>query len=82
MGVILGFISSLITLYAFLFLIVPLLSYFPSVDRSNPLVQFLYQVTEPVLEPLRRLIPPLGGVIDISAMVAFIALRLLASMIA
>ncbi len=79
---ILVFISGLISLYSIAFLIVPILSYFPNIDRSNPLIQFLHQITEPVLEPLRRLIPPIGGMIDISAIVAFIALRVLAGVIA
>ncbi len=82
MSGILVFISGLISLYSIAFLIVPILSYFPNIDRSNPLIQFLHQITEPVLEPLRRLIPPIGGMIDISAIVAFIALRVLAGVIA
>lgn len=40
-----------------------------SPDPRNMLVQFIYIITEPVLEPLRRLIPPIGF-IDFSAMVA------------
>jgi YggT family protein len=34
----------------------------------HPLVRFLYKVTEPVLAPLRKIIPPLGG-IDISPVI-------------
>ncbi len=34
----------------------------------------LYQVTEPVLEPIRKLVPPLGGVMDISILIAFFAI--------
>ena len=30
-------------------------------DRYNPIVRFLYQVTEPVLRPIRRVLPNLGG---------------------
>jgi len=40
----------------------------------------LYQVTEPVLGPLRRALPPLGG-LDLSPIVAFFALQLLSSAI-
>ena len=46
------------------------------VDRSNPAVQALFQVTEPVLEPFRKLIPPIG-MIDISTIVVIILLRIL-----
>ena len=45
-------------------------------DPYHPIVQLLYQVTEPVLDPARRLIPPLG-MIDISPIVVFIALGIL-----
>ncbi len=37
------------------------------------LLGFLYRITEPALRPLRRLIPPLGG-IDLSPMILIIAL--------
>jgi YggT family protein len=34
----------------------------------HPLVRFLYKVTEPVLAPVRKIIPPIGG-IDISPVI-------------
>lgn len=40
-----------------------------SPDPRNMLVQFIYVITEPVLEPLRKLIPPVGF-IDFSALIA------------
>jgi YggT family protein len=45
-------------------------------DRSHPAKAFLYNITDPILEPLRRVIPPLG-MIDFSPIVAFIALQAL-----
>ena len=36
----------------------------------------MYQLTEPLLAPLRRFIPPMGG-LDLSILVAFIALQAL-----
>jgi YggT family protein len=53
-----------------------LLSWFP-IDPRNPLVTFLYDITEPILEPLRRVIPRLG-MIDISPFVAIILIQLIA----
>jgi len=41
----------------------------------NPAVSLLYSLTEPVLRPCRRLIPPLSG-LDLSPMVALIAIQL------
>ena len=43
-------------------------------DPYNPIVRFLYRATEPVLAPIRRWIP-LGGIgIDISPIVAILAI--------
>ncbi len=40
-------------------------------DPFNPIVQFLYRTTEPVLFQIRRFLPPMG--IDISPLIAFFA---------
>lgn len=45
------------------------------VSYSNRLMRFLYMTTEPLLGPLRRMIPPVG-VFDVSALFAFIILWL------
>ena len=52
-----------------------LLSWFP-IDPRNPLVTILYDVTEPILEPLRRVIPRLG-MIDLSPMVAILIIQVI-----
>lgn len=45
-------------------------------DPFNPFVQFLYRVTEPVLQPIRRRLPPMGG-LDLSPMVVLLAISIL-----
>ncbi len=47
-----------------------------SPDPRNPIVQILHRLTEPVLEPLRKLVPPgaLGG-IDISPLLAIVLIQ-------
>lgn len=52
-----------------------LLSWFP-VDPNNFLVVFLVTITEPILSPLRRIIPRLD-MIDLSPMVAILLLMLI-----
>jgi YggT family protein len=42
---------------------------------GNDLVRLVYQLTEPILAPLRRYIPPFGG-LDITPMVALMLLEL------
>ncbi len=49
-----------------------------SPDPFNPVVQFLYRSTEPVLEPIRRALPPMG-MIDFSPIAAFILIVFLKS---
>jgi len=41
----------------------------------NPVVSLLYNITEPVLRPCRRLVPPISGM-DLSPLVALIAIQL------
>ncbi|MEK6546283.1 MAG: YggT family protein, partial [Nitrospinota bacterium] len=38
----------------------------------NPIIQFLYQVTEPVLSPIRRIIPTYTTGIDFSPIIVFL----------
>lgn len=49
-----------------------LMSWFP-VSPRNPVVRFLYDVTEPLLDPVRRLLPR-TGMIDFSAMLVIVLL--------
>lgn len=46
-------------------------------DFYNPLAQFLLKITQPVLQPFRRIIPGWGG-IDLPALVVMILLQMLA----
>lgn len=39
--------------------------------------QLLVQITEPIIAPIRQVIPPIGGTLDISPIVALILLQLL-----
>lgn len=64
-------------LYTFVLLARAIISWIPNMSRANPIVDLLYQVTEPVLEPVRRLVPPMGG-FDISFLVVFFGLQMLA----
>ena len=40
---------------------------------DNPLVNFVYAATEPVLAPIRSVLPPFGG-LDLSPLVLFFVL--------
>lgn len=45
-------------------------------DPRNPVVQFLDRLTGPILYPLQRIIPPIGG-IDLSPLVAMLLIELI-----
>lgn len=58
----------LLEVLGFLIFARALVSWFP-IDRNGAVVRALDQITEPILEPLRRIIPPIG-MIDITPMLA------------
>jgi len=68
-------ILSLLQLYTWVIIIRALISWV-SPDPYNPIVRTLAVVTEPVLRPLRRLVPPhkLGGV-DLSPLIAILLIQ-------
>jgi len=45
-------------------------------QSSNPAVEFIWELTEPVMAPLRRILPPMGG-LDFSPIILFIVLNVI-----
>jgi YggT family protein len=69
----------LLTILYWLILIRALISWV-NPDQYNPIVQFLYKTTEPILYPIRKLLPlGLSFGIDISPIIAFLAIMFLKS---
>lgn len=73
-GFLFQFFNLLIGALTWLILIRVLLSWIPNLDPYNPIVRLLHQATDPILEPARRLIPPIGG-LDISPIVVILVLQ-------
>ncbi|MBM3449521.1 MAG: YggT family protein [Armatimonadetes bacterium] len=67
--------KDLFALYQLILLGRIILSWVPGIDRRHPAARFLIQITDPYLEPFRRVIPPVGG-LDISPIIAFFVLRI------
>ena len=65
----------LIDIYSLIILAAAVVSWI-NAPRSHPAVRFLHAVTEPVLAPIRKILPPMGGM-DFSPVVVLIGLRLL-----
>ncbi len=51
------------------------------INPYNPIVQFIYQATEPLLAPIRRMMPAAGG-IDFSPIILILLLSLLQRILA
>jgi YggT family protein len=49
-------------------------------DDSNVIWRILYQITEPFLSPLRRIVPTIG-MLDLSPWVAVVVLQLIATLL-
>ena len=80
MADLIGIIQLLLNVMIFAIFARAILSWFP-IDRNGPVVQAINAVTEPMLEPLRRVIPMVGAV-DITPMVAILVLVFLSRAIA
>ncbi len=71
-----GLVLTVLSLYTWVIIIRALISWV-SPDPYNPIVQILRQLTEPVLRPLRRLLPPrMTGGLDVSPILAILLIQL------
>ena len=57
-----------------------ILSWFPTANRFNPVVAVIYQLTEPILLPLRKIIPRMG-MFDFTPTIALLILFLVFSIL-
>jgi YggT family protein len=73
-GALLVVIKEVFSLVFYILIIRAILSWVS--QGSNPMELVLHQLTEPFLAPIRRIIPPLGG-LDLSVLIAIIALQFL-----
>lgn len=83
----LSFISYLITLYTYVVIAAVIMSWligFNVINPYNPFVRSLWQainaVTEPLLRPIRRILPDMGG-IDLSPIVLLLGCYFVQSVI-
>lgn len=77
-----NFLYVLGEIYVLILIIRALLSWFPYSGDSplNPVRRVVFTLTEPVLAPFRKLIPPIG-MIDISFLVAIIVVEIIVSQV-
>ena len=78
-AVLLGILAQALQIYLYVLLVRVLLSWFPNLG-NNPIMAGVASITDPYLNIFRGVIPPLGG-IDLSAILAFVSLNLLISLL-
>lgn len=64
-------------IYTFLIIGYVLMSWIPNL-RESFIGEFIGRLVEPYLSPFRRIIPPIGGMLDISPIIAIFALQFVA----
>ncbi len=72
----LGLFNALIGVYMWIVIIAALLT-FVRPDPFNPIVQFLYRMTNPAYAMVRRFIPTMFNGIDLAPLVIIIALQVI-----
>ena len=80
LGDLIGVLAQTLSIYTLVLLVRVLLTWFPNLDWGNPVLSTVSAVTDPYLNVFRGLIPPLGG-LDLSAIVAFLALQLIQTLL-
>lgn len=70
-----GIVDLVLTVFE-LILLARIIASWLNADPYSPIIQFLYRVTEPVLAPIRRMLPPTGAM-DFSPLVAFLIIFVL-----
>ena len=71
----LGVVGLLVNIYFFALLAMIILSWVAGGSR-HPAINLLHQITEPVMAPLRKVLPPMGG-LDFSPILVFILINVL-----
>ena len=66
-------LNMVFNVFIFSIIILAVLSWVSSPYHHNPVAPLLEQLTRPVMKPVRKVLPPMGG-IDLSPMLAIIAL--------
>lgn len=67
-------VALVLQLFSMALLARALLSWLPDVDRNNPIIRILYDVTEPILRPVREMLPQ-TGMMDWSPFLVFVLIQ-------
>ena len=73
-------LSQTLFIYSYILILRVLLTWFPNLDWSNPILSNISAITDPYLNLFRGIIPAIGG-IDISPILAFVVLNFAESLL-
>jgi YggT family protein len=79
MGSLLTVVNMVLSIVYFIIIIRVLISWV-NPDPYNPIVQVIYGITEPIMKPFRRILPPIGG-FDLSPILLILVLVFLQTFI-
>ena len=68
-------VSDAAQVLALLIIVRAVLTWIPSVDYGHPVIRAIIRITDPVMLPLRRFVPPLGG-IDVTPIAALLLIQI------
>ena len=77
MAPIVDVIISLLNFVNLLLIVRIVLTWFPGINWSAGFFRILNNITEPILTPFRKLIPPIGGMLDISPIVPLFLINII-----
>ncbi|MGA3351622.1 MAG: YggT family protein [Acidimicrobiales bacterium] len=80
------YVVDILNLFLFILVVRVVLSYVPTQPGSAlmPVKRFFEAITEPVLRPVRRVVPPLrvgGGAMDLSPIIVWVAILIISRLL-
>ncbi len=73
-------LAALLRLYSLMMVVYALISWIMHAHHYPPAIRWLQSMVEPVLNPIRKVIPPIGG-IDFSVIAALLIIEMIRSFI-
>ena len=74
-------VNNIFNLYFFLIILRIFLTWIPSINWDQQPFAWMRSVTDPLLNIFRGIIPPIGGVLDISPILAIVLLQIMQALI-
>ncbi len=80
------YVVDVLNLFLFILVVRVVLSYIPSPPGSAlaPITRFFEAITEPVLRPVRKVVPPMrigGGAMDLSPIIVWVAILIISRLL-